>query len=72
MNRERRLAYEFEGKSGQRITAQTLDSTTSHSLKEGDQMLVYYDPNNPNKMLAQCTASYEPAVEGVESDPRFS
>ncbi len=71
-SREWRLAYEFVDNSGQRITNQALDSTTSHSLKEGDQMLVYYDPNNPNKVLAQCTASYEPAVVGMEPDPRFS
>lgn len=71
-NSERRVAYEFDDKSGQRIAANALDKTANHSLKSGDQMLVYYDPNNPNKVLAQCTASYQPDVPGVEPDPRMS
>lgn len=71
-DREWRVAYEFQGRSGQAISNQALDSTAGHSLKEGDRMLVYYDPKNPDNALAQCTASYEPAIAANRPGSRFS
>ena len=63
--------YTYPHKNGQTITAGAMDKTGKKFLVEGQQMLVYYSAENPNDTVAQCESWYEPAISGMERDPRF-
>ena len=63
--------YTFEDKNGQQVTNEAMDKTGKKFLTAGQQMFVYYMPDNPRKAAAQCDSWYEPAVNGMEPDPRF-
>jgi len=63
--------YQYPHKNGQTITAGAMDKTGKKFLVEGQQMFVYYSAENPNDTVAQCESWYEPAINGVKTDPRF-
>ncbi len=71
INYDWHLRYTFQDKSGQEIMNDALDNSGRSLLNSGQQMLVYYEPENPRKAVAQSESWYEPSVAGLERDPRF-
>jgi Protein of unknown function (DUF3592) len=71
MNNDWHVRYTFRDKNGQEIMNDALDNSGKRLLVSGQQMLVYYQPENPRKAVAQSESWYEPSVTGMERDPRF-
>ena len=70
-NRDWHVWYTYTHKNGQTVTAGAMDKTGKKFLVGGQQMFVYYSAENPNNTVAQCESWYEPAISGLERDPRF-
>ena len=63
--------YAFEDRNRSSVTNKAMDKTGKNFLTAGQQMFVYYQADNPRKAIAQCESWYEPAIGGMEPDPRF-
>jgi hypothetical protein len=64
----RMVQYQFRTDSGALITGSSPDPTLL--LRDGSDMLVYYDPAAPAEQVAQCASYYEALVPGLEPDWR--
>lgn len=71
MNNDWHLRYTFQDKNGNEVMNDALDTTGRRLLTAGQQMLVYYDAENPRKAVAQSESWYEPSLAGLQSDPRL-
>lgn len=71
INYDWHVRYTFQDKTGQEIMSDALDNSGKRLLTPGQQMLVYYEAENPRKAVAQSESWYEPSVAGLGRDPRF-
>jgi hypothetical protein len=60
------VKFNFRDDQGGLIERESVDST--NLLREGSSMLVYYDGDDMDALVAQCAAYYEIVVPGFKSD----
>jgi hypothetical protein len=62
----RTVQFQFRDGSGALMEGTSVDSTLM--LREESAMLVFYDPADPTRNVAQCAAYYQVVTPGLDSD----